>query len=174
MVLLVIAITAHNIPEGLVIGVSFGEAGESESATFEKTRNFAIGVAFHCFPKGLTVSLPLRGMGIVPWKAFLCSLLSGIVEPIFGILRCLLVSSLPSILPYALAFAAGTMLWVVLDEILPETRCYGNKKLATINAVFGFILRMSIDLTTERIGHGMNMARLMTTAVEAFKIFKNR
>ena len=154
LILLVIAITVHNIPEGLAIGVSFGAVGESESATFEKARNFAAGVAFHSFPEGLAVSLPLRGMGIVPWKAFLWGQLSGVVEPIFGILGCLVVSSLNPILPYGLAFAAGTMLWVVLDDILPETRCNGNGKLANLAAIFGFILMMSLDLATHSHGHG--------------------
>ena len=146
LVLLVIAITVHNIPEGLAVGVSFGAIGKSESATFEKARTFAMGVAFHSLPEGLAVSLPIRGLGLARWKAFLLGQVSGFVEPIFGVVGCLVVSALDPVLPYALAFAAGTMFWVVIDDILPETRCNGNGKFASIATMLGFTLMMSLEM----------------------------
>ena len=154
VVILVIAITVHNIPEGLALGVAFGAIGKTDTATFEKARNLALGVAFHNFPEGLAVSLPLRGLGLPSRKAFLLGQVTGLVEPIFGIIGCLIVSAVDPVLPYALAFAAGTMLWVVIDGILPETRCHGNGKLATIATILGFTAMISLDIASHGDDHG--------------------
>ena len=154
VVILVIAITAHNIPEGLALGVAFGAIGKTDTATFEKARSLALGVAIHSLPEGLAVSVPLRGLGLPSWKAFLLGQVSGLVEPIFGIIGCLIVSALDPVLPYALAFAAGTMFWVVIDGILPETRCHGNGKLANIATILGFTAMMSLDIASHGDDHG--------------------
>ena len=107
-----------------------------------------MGVALHNLPEGLAVSLPLRALGLAPWKAFLVGQVSGIVEPVFGIIGCLVVSAVDPVLPYALSFAGGTMFWVVIDDILPETRCHGNGKLASIATMLGFTLMMSLEMAT--------------------------
>lgn len=120
IMLLVIAITVHNIPEGLAVGVSFGAIGNTESATFESARNLAIGIGIQNFPEGLAVSLPLHAAGFSVFRAFWYGQLSGMVEPIFGILGAVAVTVASIILPYALSFAAGAMIYIVADDILPE------------------------------------------------------
>lgn len=115
-----IAITVHNIPEGLAVGVSFGAIGNSDSATFESARNLAIGIGIQNFPEGLAVSLPLHAAGFSMPRAFWYGQLSGMVEPIFGILGAVAVTVASIILPYALSFAAGAMIYIVADDILPE------------------------------------------------------
>uniref|UniRef100_UPI00358F126C zinc transporter ZIP11-like isoform X1 n=2 Tax=Myxine glutinosa TaxID=7769 RepID=UPI00358F126C len=121
IMLLVMAITVHNIPEGLAVGVGFGAIGRTESATFEKARSLAIGIGIQNFPEGLAVSLPLRGMGVSSWKAFCYGQLSGMVEPLAGVLGAGAVVMAEPLLPYALAFAAGAMIYVVIDAIIPES-----------------------------------------------------
>lgn len=120
IMLLVIAITVHNIPEGLAVGVSFGAIGNTEAATFESARNLAIGIGIQNFPEGLAVSLPLHAAGFSMFRAFWYGQLSGMVEPIFGILGAVAVTVASIILPYALSFAAGAMIYIVADDILPE------------------------------------------------------
>jgi zinc transporter 11 len=120
ILLLIIAITVHNIPEGLAVGVGFGAIGRSSSATFENARNLAIGIGIQNFPEGLAVSLPLRGAGMSVWKSFWYGQLSGMVEPLAGLLGALAVVVAEPLLPYALAFAAGAMVYVVVDDIIPE------------------------------------------------------
>lgn len=120
IMLLVIAITVHNIPEGLAVGVSFGAIGTSEAATFETSRNLAIGIGIQNFPEGLAVSLPLHAAGFSMFRAFWYGQLSGMVEPIFGVLGAVAVTVASIILPYALSFAAGAMVYIVADDILPE------------------------------------------------------
>lgn len=120
IMLLVIAITVHNIPEGLAVGVSFGAIGNTESATFESARNLAIGIGIQNFPEGLAVSLPLHAAGFSMYRAFWYGQLSGMVEPIFGVLGAVAVTVASIILPYALSFAAGAMIYIVADDILPE------------------------------------------------------
>lgn len=120
IILLVIAITVHNIPEGLAVGVSFGAIGNTESATFEAARNLAIGIGIQNFPEGLAVSLPLHAAGFSMFRSFWYGQLSGMVEPIFGILGAVAVTFASTILPYALSFAAGAMIYIVADDILPE------------------------------------------------------
>ncbi|XP_076235602.1 zinc/iron regulated transporter-related protein 48C isoform X3 [Calliopsis andreniformis] len=120
VLLLVVAITVHNIPEGLAVGVGFAAVGSSTSATFENARNLAIGIGIQNFPEGLAVSLPLQAAGISTLKSFWYGQLSGMVEPLAGVLGAVGVTLAEPALPYALAFAAGAMIYVVIDDIVPE------------------------------------------------------
>ncbi|KAM9411146.1 zinc transporter ZIP11-like [Salvelinus alpinus] len=116
IVLLILAITIHNIPEGFAVGVGFGAIGETSSATFESARNLAIGIGIQNFPEGLAVSLPLRDAGMSTWKAFWYGQLSGMVEPIAGLLGAVAVVLADPLLPYALAFASGAMVWWLMTS----------------------------------------------------------
>ncbi|KAM4623312.1 zinc transporter ZIP11 isoform 2-T3 [Polymixia lowei] len=146
IVLLILAITIHNIPEGLAVGVGFGAIGKTSSATFESARNLAIGIGIQNFPEGLAVSLPLRGSGMSTWRAFWYGQLSGMVEPIAGLLGAVAVVLAEPLLPYALAFAAGAMVYVVVDDIIPEAQVSGNGKLASWTSILGFVVMMSLDV----------------------------
>jgi len=146
ILLLIIAITVHNIPEGLAVGVGFGAIGRTKSATFESARNLALGIGIQNFPEGLSVSLPLKAAGFSTWKAIWYGQLSGIVEPVAGLLGAALVTWITPILPYALAFAAGAMVYVVVDDIVPEAQAAGNGKAASWGVVIGFIVMMSLDV----------------------------
>ncbi|MBN3274718.1 S39AB protein, partial [Polyodon spathula] len=146
IVLLILAITIHNIPEGLAVGVGFGAAGKTLSASFESARNLAIGIGIQNFPEGLAVSLPLRGAGMSTWKAFWYGQLSGMVEPMAGVLGAFAVVVAEPLLPYALAFAAGAMVYVVMDDIIPEAQVSGNGKLASWTSILGFVVMMSLDV----------------------------
>jgi len=146
ILLLIIAITVHNIPEGLAVGVGFGAVGRTKSATFESARNLALGIGIQNFPEGLSVSLPLKAAGFSTWKAIWYGQLSGIVEPIAGVIGAALVTWITPILPYALAFAAGAMVYVVVDDIVPESQAAGNGKAASWGVVIGFIVMMSLDV----------------------------
>nr|XP_019938995.1 PREDICTED: zinc transporter ZIP11 isoform X1 [Paralichthys olivaceus] len=146
ILLLILAITIHNIPEGLAVGVGFGAIGKTSSATFESARNLAIGIGIQNFPEGLAVSLPLRGSGVSTWRAFWYGQLSGMVEPVAGVLGALAVVLAEPLLPYALAFAAGAMVYVVVDDIIPEAQVSGNGKLASWTSILGFVVMMSLDV----------------------------
>ncbi|XP_077109546.1 zinc transporter ZIP11 isoform X3 [Ranitomeya variabilis] len=146
IMLLILAITIHNIPEGLAVGVGFGAIGKTASATFESARNLAVGIGIQNFPEGLAVSLPLRGAGVSTWKAFWYGQLSGMVEPIAGVLGAVAISLAEPLLPYALAFAAGAMVYVVMDDIIPEAQTGGNGKLASWTCILGFVVMMSLDV----------------------------
>ncbi|XP_075435966.1 zinc transporter ZIP11 [Ascaphus truei] len=146
IMLLILAITIHNIPEGLAVGVGFGAIGKTASATFDKARNLAVGIGIQNFPEGLAVSLPLRGAGVSTWKAFWYGQLSGTVEPIAGVLGAFAISLAEPLLPYALAFAAGAMVYVVTDDIIPEAQMGGNGKLASWTCILGFVVMMSLDV----------------------------
>lgn len=146
ILLLILAITIHNIPEGLAVGVGFGAVGKTTSATFESARNLAIGIGIQNFPEGLAVSLPLRGSGVSTWTAFWYGQLSGMVEPIAGLLGAVAVVVAEPLLPYALAFAAGAMVYVVVDDIIPEAQVSGNGKLASWTSILGFVVMMSLDV----------------------------
>ncbi|XP_068120668.1 zinc transporter ZIP11 isoform X3 [Hyperolius riggenbachi] len=146
IMLLILAITIHNIPEGLAVGVGFGAIGKTASATFENARNLAIGIGIQNFPEGLAVSLPLKGAGVSTWKAFWYGQLSGMVEPIAGVLGAIAISLAEPMLPYALAFAAGAMVYVVMDDIIPEAQTSGNGKLASWTCILGFVVMMSLDV----------------------------
>lgn len=139
--LLILAITIHNIPEGLAVGVGFA------TDNFQNARNLAIGIGIQNFPEGLAVSLPLRAQGMSPWKAFFWGQLSGMFEPIAGILGCLISLQATFILPYALAFAAGAMVFVVMDDIIPEVQTRGNHRAASWAVMIGFCVMMTLDVT---------------------------
>lgn len=150
-VLLVMAITLHNIPEGLAVGVAFGAAatGTISGATLSGAIALALGIGVQNFPEGAVVSIPLRREGVSRFKAFLYGQASGIVEPIAGVLGALAVIAIRPILPYALAFAAGAMIYVVVEELIPEAqREEGGSKTdaATIGVMFGFALMMVLDV----------------------------
>ncbi|TYZ68379.1 hypothetical protein PybrP1_000623 [[Pythium] brassicae (nom. inval.)] len=146
VLLLVIAITLHNLPEGMAVGVGFGSIGHSPSATFANAVSLTIGIGLQNFPEGLAVSMPLRREGMSAWKAFMWGQLSGLVEPIGGIIGAGAVMYVQPILPYALAFAAGAMIFVVVDDLIPEANQSGNQKLATSGVIVGFIVMMAMDV----------------------------
>ncbi|KAG5678057.1 hypothetical protein PVAND_007760 [Polypedilum vanderplanki] len=146
IVLLITAVTIHNIPEGLAVGVSFGAIGSTSKATFEAARNLAIGIGIQNFPEGLAVSLPLHASGFSLLKSFWFGQLSGMVEPVFGVLGALAVSVATKILPIGLSFAAGAMIFIVADDILPEAHSSGNGMIATWGCIVGFIVMMCLDV----------------------------
>uniref|UniRef100_A0AC34RKT5 Zinc transporter ZIP11 n=1 Tax=Panagrolaimus sp. JU765 TaxID=591449 RepID=A0AC34RKT5_9BILA len=146
LMLLITAVTVHNIPEGLSVGVGFGSIGKTKMATYEKAFNLALGIGLQNFPEGLAVSLPLAGFGYPKWKAFLYGQLSGMVEPIAAIAGAGLVIMMEPILPYALSFAAGAMIYVVFDSLIHEAGRNGNEKLASFGAVLGFLIMMCMDV----------------------------
>lgn len=146
ILLLIIAITVHNVPEGLAVGVGFGAIGKTPLATFNKAKNLALGIGIQNFPEGMAVSLPLRGAGHSVWWAFWYGQLSGMVEPIAGVVGAAAVSVCEPVLPYALAFAAGAMIFVVVDDIIPEAQVGGNGRLASAWCIIGFIVMMALDV----------------------------
>ncbi|MBM6500018.1 MAG: ZIP family metal transporter [Flavobacterium sp.] len=145
--LLVLAITLHNIPEGLAVGVLFGgvAAGIPE-ASIAGAVTLAIGIGIQNFPEGIAVSMPLRRMGMSRWKSFMYGQSSAIVEPIAGVLGAVAVIFFIPILPYALAFAAGAMIFVVVEEVIPETQQDKNTDIATLGLIGGFIVMMTLDV----------------------------
>ena len=146
-ILLVLAITLHNIPEGLAIGVAFGAlAHDLSSSTLGGAVALAIGIGLQNFPEGTSVSVPLRREGFSRRRAFFYGQLSGIVEPIGGVLGALAVLSMQAVLPYALAFAAGAMIFVVIEELIPESQLSGNTDLATLATLIGFSIMMTLDV----------------------------
>jgi len=145
--LLVLAITLHNIPEGLAIGVAFGAvASGHESATLAAAITLTIGIGIQNFPEGVSVAVPLRREGFSRRKSFRYGQLSGAVEPIAGVLGAAAVLLVEPILPYALAFAAGAMIFVVIEELIPESQLGENTDIATISALFGFTVMMILDV----------------------------
>ncbi len=146
-VLLVLAITLHNIPEGLAVGVAFGAvAAGLPSTTLAGALVLALGMGIQNFPEGLAVSLPLRREGMSRKKAFLYGQFSGLVEPMAGVLGAWAVLVMRPLLPYALAFAAGAMIYVVVEELIPEGKVERHDDAATIGALFGFTLMMILDV----------------------------
>ncbi len=146
-ILLVLAITLHNIPEGLAVGVAFGAlAAGSEHASFAAAVALAIGIGIQNFPEGMAVSVPLRREGMSRLKSFWYGQLSGIVEPIAGVIGAATVIFIQPILPYALSFAAGAMIFVVVEEVVPESQRDGNADLATMGVMIGFTVMMILDV----------------------------
>jgi ZIP family zinc transporter len=137
--LFIIAITIHNFPEGLAVGVGFG-AGDVGAGT-----SLAIGIGLQNMPEGLAVALPLMSLGYSRWKAIGIATLTGLVEPIGGILGVGAVTVFHPVLPIGLAFAAGAMLFVISDEIIPETHSKGKSRLATFGVMIGFVIMMALD-----------------------------
>ncbi len=144
--LLVLAITLHNIPEGLAVGVAFGAIGAMPEATLAGAVALALGMGLQNFPEGLAVSMPLRREGLTRSRAFFYGQLSAIVEPVFAFAGALLVYAARSVLPFALAFAAGAMIFVVVEETVPEAQASGNGDLATTGFLIGFAVMMALDV----------------------------
>ncbi len=145
--LLILAITLHNIPEGLAVGVAFGAvAANLPSATLPAAFALALGIEIQNFPEGMAVSMPLRREGMSRLKSFWYGQLSGIVEPIAGVIGAAVVLVAQPILPYALAFAAGAMIFVVVEEVIPEAERSGNTDIATAGAMIGFTVMMVLDV----------------------------
>mgnify|MGYP006426771861 CR=1 FL=1 len=152
-ILLVLAIALHNIPEGLAVGVAFGAiantdlTGMSEVFTIGSAIALAIGIGIQNLPEGFAVSMPLRRQGLSRWKSWKWGQLSAIVEPIFAVIGAAVVMQVLPILPYALAFAAGAMIFIVVEEVIPESQSGGNTDLATMGLILGFIVMMVLDVS---------------------------
>lgn len=146
-VLLVLAITLHNIPEGLAVGVAFGAvAAGLPSASLAGAIVLAIGIGLQNFPEGAAVSIPLRREGMSRLRSFMYGQISGLVEPIAGVLGALAVLVMRPLLPYALAFAAGAMVYVVVEELVPESQLEKNTHIATFGTMVGFTVMMILDV----------------------------
>jgi len=148
--LLMLAMTLHNVPEGLAVGVLFGAAATgidpTGTATIAGAIALAIGIGIQNFPEGLAVSAPLRRDGMKTSKSFYYGQLSGVVEPISAVVGAAAVLLIAPILPYALAFAAGAMMYVVIEELIPESQNHGNTDLATLGTMLGFTVMMFLDI----------------------------
>jgi len=149
--LLVLAITLHNIPEGLAVGVAFGAVAHAGDAAMAQQMmlggiTLTIGIGLQNFPEGLAVAMPLRREGMGRFKSFMFGQASGVVEPMAGVLGAWLVFSMEAILPYGLAFAAGAMIFVVVEEMIPESQRDGNTDFATVGAMVGFAIMMALDV----------------------------
>lgn len=146
-ILLVLAVTIHNIPEGLAVGVAFGAVGALGPSAIPGAWILAFGMALQNFPEGMAVSIPLKRSGLSTWKSFLYGQGSGFVEPIFGFLGALAISKITPILPYALSFAAGAMIYVVAEELIPEANSKeDHSDVATLGVMLGFTLMMILDV----------------------------
>jgi len=153
-ILLVLAIALHNIPEGLAVGVAFGAIASPEIInnlnieifTLGSAVALAIGIGIQNFPEGFAVSMPLRRQGMSKFKSWQWGQLSAIVEPIFAVIGATIVMQVLPILPYALAFAAGAMIFIVVEEVIPESQKGGNTDLATMGLIAGFIVMMGLDV----------------------------
>ncbi len=146
-VLLVLAITLHNIPEGLAVGVAFGAVASGiGSASLGAAVALAVGIGIQNFPEGLAVAAPLRREGWSRRKAFLYGQMSGLVEPVAGVIGAAAVMGMRPMLPYALSFAAGAMIYVVVEELIPESQLEKNTDIATVGAMLGFAVMMMLDV----------------------------
>ena len=145
--LLVLAVTLHNIPEGMAVGVSFALAAQSgDTALLTASTALAIGIGIQNFPEGAAISLPLYQEGMGKGKAFLIGALSGMVEPIFALLTVLVAGSVQLVLPWLLSFAAGAMLYVVVEELIPEANLPEGGHAGTLGVMAGFLIMMILDV----------------------------
>ncbi len=146
-VLFIMAVTLHNIPEGLAVGVAFGAAAQGvPSATIAGALALALGIGIQNMPEGMAISMPLRGADMSKLKSFYYGQLSAVVEPAAGVLGVLAVTLARPMLPYALSFAAGAMIFVVVEELVPTSHSNDNHDLATMGAMFGFSTMMLLDV----------------------------
>lgn len=144
--MLILSITIHNIPEGMVVGLAFGSLIYGGSSTLMSAFMLALGIGIQNFPEGSSISLPLRRSGMSRRKSFFWGQISGIVEPIAGVLGALLILKIEWILPISLAFAAGAMIYVVVEEIIPESQTNKRKDLMAFFTLIGFIIMMVLDI----------------------------
>ena len=145
--MMVLAVTLHNIPEGMALGVTFaGALIGNQEMTIAGALALSVGIAIQNFPEGAIVSMPLKGEGVSKGKAFLYGTLSGIVEPISAIITIFLINLVVPILPYLLAFAAGAMIYVVVEELIPEAQEGEHTNIATIGVAVGFVIMMILDI----------------------------
>ena len=145
--MLLLAVTLHNIPEGMAVGLSFALAAQSgDPAALTGAMALAVGMGIQNFPEGAAISLPLRQEGMGKWKAFFYGSMSGIVEPIFGILTVLIAGSITPLMPWLLAFAAGAMLYVVTEELIPEAHLGSHSNIGTLGVMAGFLIMMVLDV----------------------------
>ncbi len=146
--LLIFAVTLHNIPEGLALGVAFGAiAANMDAVNLVAAITLTIGIGIQNFPEGMAISLPLRACGFSKVKSFFVGQLSGIVEPIAAVIGAMIVFFVQPLLPYALAFAAGAMLFVVVEELIPESQSEEHGDIATLGFIIGFTLMMFLEIT---------------------------
>ena len=145
--MVVLAVTLHNIPEGMAVGLSFSVAArDSAPGALAGALALAIGMGLQNFPEGAAVSLPLKSKGVSNGRAFLCGAASGIVEPIFGLLTVLIAGSVTGIMPWILAFAAGAMIYVVVEELIPEAQLGEHSHTGTASVMLGFLVMMLLDV----------------------------
>lgn len=145
--MMVFAVTLHNIPEGMAVGVTFaGALMQNAGITMAGAFALAIGIAIQNFPEGAIISMPLKSEGMSKPKAFLYGTLSGMVEPIGAIITILLTNAIVPVLPYLLSFAAGAMIYVVVEELIPESQAGKHSNIGTIGVAFGFVIMMILDI----------------------------
>lgn len=144
--MLVLAVTLHNIPEGLAVGLAFGLAGESSAMSLSGALALSLGMALQNFPEGAAISLPLKREGLSNKRSFLLGALSGVVEPIAGVTGVLIASSIAGIMPWFLAFAAGAMIYVVVEELIPEAHLGEHSHTGTLSVMAGFLVMMILDV----------------------------
>lgn len=144
--LMVLAVTLHNIPEGMAVGLSFALAAQHSGGGLSAAMALAIGIGLQNFPEGAAISLPLRQEGVSTGRSFLYGALSGLVEPIFGILVVLAAGSIEPFMPWLLSFAAGTMLYVVTEELIPEAHLGEHSNMGTLSVMAGFVIMMILDV----------------------------
>lgn len=145
--LLVLAVTLHNIPEGMAVGLSFALAAQhGDPALYAGAMALAIGIGIQNFPEGTAISLPLRKEGLRAGKAFLYGSLSGVVEPVFGILVVLAAGFIAPLMPWLLSFAAGAMMYVVVEELIPEAHLGEHSNIGTLGVMAGFLVMMILDV----------------------------
>ncbi len=146
--LLVMAVTLHNIPEGMAVGLSFALAAQhgAESVAYASAIALALGIGIQNFPEGAAVSLPLRQEGVGIGKSFFLGSMSGIVEPVFGILTVLVAGAISSYMPWLLSFAAGAMMYVVVEELIPEAHLGEHSNVGTLGVMCGFLIMMILDV----------------------------
>ena len=144
--MLVLAVTLHNVPEGLAVGLAFGLAGESSAMSLSGALALSLGMALQNFPEGAAISLPLKKEGLSNTRSFVYGALSGIVEPIAGVLGVLAAGAVTGIMPWLLAFAAGAMIYVVVEELIPEANLGEHSHTGTLSVMLGFLVMMILDV----------------------------
>ena len=145
--MLLLAVTLHNIPEGMAVGVAVaGMMAANARLTFASAMALSIGIAIQNFPEGAIISMPLLGEGVSKQKSFYYGVLSGVVEPVGGFLTILFVTKMITLLPYLLSFAAGAMIYVVIEELIPEAQAGDHSNIGTLGAAAGFVIMMILDV----------------------------